>query len=123
MRKLLTVLALSSALIGTAHSAAAQVSFGVRIGPPPAPRAYVVPVQPGPGYAWVEGYWYPQGTRYVWKSGYWAKPPYRGAYWVSPYYAKGRYYGGHWDGGRARSNYTSSYRNGRYRYDDRGRRR
>jgi hypothetical protein len=125
MRKLLAVFALSSALIGTAHTAAAQVSFGVRIGPPPPPRAYVVPVQPGPGYAWVEGYWYPKGSRYVWRNGYWAKPPYRGAYWVNPYYAKGRYYSGRWENGRGRSNYRSSYRNGRDWNDrnDRGRRR
>jgi hypothetical protein len=121
MRKLLTAFMLSAALIGTAHSAAAQVSFDLRIGPPPPPRAYVVPARPGPGYAWVEGYWYPRGSRYTWRNGYWAKPPYQGAYWVNPYYAKGRYYGGYWDRGRGRSDYRNSRSNGSR--NDRGRRR
>jgi len=41
----------------------AQVSIGVRIGPPPPPRVvYVLPANPGPEYVWVDGYWYPMET-------------------------------------------------------------
>jgi hypothetical protein len=64
--------------------------------PPPAPVVYARPYCPGPGYVWVEGYWYPAGPRYVWHAGYWARPPYVGAYWVAPRYYGHRYYPGHW---------------------------
>ncbi len=100
MRKLIHGLAFSALLLGVAATGHAQVSFGIRIGPPPAPRAYHVAPQPGPDYEWVEGYWYPQGSHYRWHDGYWTRPPYRGAYWQQPYYSRGRYYGGYWDGGR-----------------------
>jgi hypothetical protein len=83
-----------------APPAHAQVSFGFRIGPPPAPRVYRVPRQPGPEYVWVEGYWFPQGSRYAWHDGYWTRPPFAGAYWVEPYYVGGRYFAGRWEDGR-----------------------
>ena len=86
MRKLLQTLAISALLLAPASAAHAQISFGIRIGEPPAPRAYRVPPQPGPDYVWVEGYWYPQGSRYTWHDGYWTRPPYEGAYWVAPYH-------------------------------------
>jgi hypothetical protein len=77
------------------------VSFDVRIGQPPPPeRAYRVPPRPGPDYVWVEGYWYPQGSRYLWHNGYWTRPPYGDAYWVAPYYNSGQYFAGHWEGRR-----------------------
>ena len=100
MRKLLQTLAISALLLASASAANAQVSIGIRIGAPPAPRAYRVPRQPGPDYTWVEGYWYPQGSRYVWHDGYWTHPPYEGAYWVDPYYVGGRYFAGRWEGSR-----------------------
>lgn len=100
MTKYLKIFAISALLLAPASLANAQVSFGVRIGEPPAPRAYAVPASPGPGYDWVEGYWYPVHGKYVWRNGYWARPPYRGAYWASPYYSSGRYYGGRWEGRR-----------------------
>lgn len=79
----------------------AQVSLGIRIGPPPAPRVVRVhPVSPGPGYAWVDGYWYPVNGRYTWHDGYWSRPPYGGANWVAPRYEGGRYLDGHWGGSR-----------------------
>jgi hypothetical protein len=59
-----------------------------------------VPPQPGPDYFWVQGYWYPQGSRYVWHDGYWTRPPYEGAYWVEPYHVGGRYFAGRWEGSR-----------------------
>jgi hypothetical protein len=49
---------------------------------------------------WVEGYWYPQGSRYHWHEGYWTRPPYEGAYWVEPYYVGGRYFPGRWESRR-----------------------
>src|SRR3977135_2630379 len=76
MRKLLRTLTISALLLAPAAVAHAQVSFGIHIGPPPAPRAYHVPRQPGPDYFWVEGYWYPQGGHYRWHDGYWTRPPY-----------------------------------------------
>lgn len=100
MRTLLQTLALSALLLAPA-TAHAQVTFDVRIGqPPPPPRVYRVPPQPGPDYVWVEGYWYPQGSHYRWHNGYWTRPPYEGAYWVQPYHVGGEYYAGHWEGRR-----------------------
>lgn len=100
MRRLLQTLAISAVLLASASPAHAQISFGIRIGQPPAPRAYRVPPQPGPDYFWVQGYWYPQGSRYVWHDGYWTRPPYEGAYWVEPYHVGGRYFAGRWEGSR-----------------------
>jgi hypothetical protein len=56
--------------------AAPAVRFGVDIGVR-APVAVVRPVCPGPGYAWMDGYYAPNG---VWMAGYWAPPVVR----VSP---------------------------------------
>jgi hypothetical protein len=101
MKQLLQTVAVTTLLLGAALPAHAQVSFDFHIGtPPPPPRAYAVPVQPGPDYAWVEGYWYPVNGRYVWHNGYWTREPYAGAYWVAPYWEGGTYYAGHWEGRR-----------------------
>jgi WXXGXW repeat (2 copies) len=99
MRKFFETVAVSALLLGSASVAAAQVSVGIHIGPPPAPRAYRVPPQPGPGYVWVEGYQYPQGGHYKWHDGYWTRPPYEGAYWMAPYHYGGQFYSGRWEGG------------------------
>ena len=65
MKKLL------AAILLTAGLGMGQVSLGIRIGPPPAPRVVRVrPVAPGPGYFWVDGYWYPAGNRYRWHEGF-----------------------------------------------------
>jgi hypothetical protein len=101
MKRFLQRLAISALLIVPASAAHAQINLGIRIGPPPAPRAYRVPPQPGPDYTWVEGYQYPQGSHYVWHNGYWTRPPYEGAYWVAPYHVDGRYFAGRWEGSRA----------------------
>jgi len=83
----------------------AGVHVGVAVGfggwgyyaPPPPPVVYYAPPpSPGPGYAWVGGYWYPAGPRYAWHAGYWARRPYPGAYWVGPRYHGHRYYSGYW---------------------------
>jgi len=77
--------------------ASAQVSFGIRIGPPPPMRVERVrPSMPGPGYQWVSGYWYPVNNRYVWHQGYWTRPPYQGATWIGPRYEGNQFYEGRW---------------------------
>ena len=94
MKKLLALLLLagSSIVFG-------QFSVGIRIGTPPAPRVLRVrPNSPGPGYMWVDGYWYPVNNRYVWHNGYYTRPPYQGAVWVSPRYESQQFYAGYWSG-------------------------
>ena len=115
MKKLVHTIALSALLVGTASVAQAQVNFGIRIGQPPAPRAYRVPPQPGPDYIWIEGYQYPQGSHYVWHNGYWTRPPYAGAYWVEPYYDGGQYFGGRWEGRRGNVAHNHRWDRGRQR--------
>src|SRR5438477_7776414 len=89
MKKALLGLAL---MLGTLS---AQVSLGIRIGPPPAPRVVrVQPRRPGADYIWVDGYWYPSGNRYRWHDGYWTRLPYAGARWVGPHYEGGMFYEG-----------------------------
>jgi hypothetical protein len=84
-------------------SVLAQVSIGVRIGPPPPPRVVRVrPPIPGPEYVWVDGYWYAAGNRYKWHDGYWTRPPYGGALWVAPHHDGERFYEGYWEGDRGR---------------------
>src|SRR5882724_5786903 len=95
MKKLL------AALILTAGIGVAQFSVGVHIGEPPRPRVIRVrPNAPGPGYTWIDGYWYPQGNRYAWHQGYWTRPPYEGSAWIGPRYEGGMFYEGYWRGSR-----------------------
>lgn len=102
--KALRRMALLAAVLLTGVSVAnAQVSFGIRIGPPPPPRVvHVHPVRPGPGYIWVDGYWYPVGNRYRWHDGYWTRAPYEGASWIGPHYEGGQFFEGYWGGDRGR---------------------
>jgi hypothetical protein len=102
MRKFLGSLVLGAMLLAGTPAFSAQVGVGITIGAPPPPRVIVRPVAPGPGYAWVDGYWYPVGGHYRWHAGYWTLPPYGGAYWVGPRWEGGRYYGGYWNGPRGR---------------------
>jgi hypothetical protein len=120
MRNLVKTVVLATVLLAPAVTVNAQVTFGVRIGQPPAPRAYRVPPRPGPDYVWVEGYQYPERGRYKWHDGYWTRPPYQGAYWVDGYYDRGQYYAGRWEGGRGAVNHDHRWDNGRGR--DEGRR-
>lgn len=79
----------------------AQVSVGVRIGPPPqGHERRAQPPSPGPGYSWVAGYMYPVDGRYRWHDGYWTRPAYTGARWVAPHHDGERYFDGYWDGDR-----------------------
>src|SRR6185369_16172279 len=103
-RLLLTSMLLLS---GTAF---AQVSVGIRIGPPPPPRVVRVrPVAPGPGYAWVDGYWYPVNNRYVWHQGYWTRAPYVGARWIGPRHENGEWFEGYWEGEHGRVRHSHDW--------------
>jgi hypothetical protein len=71
------------ALLATALSvpALAGVSLYIQTSPPPL-RIETRGAAPGPGYAWVDGYWAPNGQHYRWVAGRWDHPPYEGAYWT-----------------------------------------
>lgn len=96
---------LATMLLAAGMTFGAQVSFGISIGTPPPVRVlrYRPPV-PGPGFVWVNGYWYPVGHRYLWHQGYWTRPPYAGALWVAPRYDShaGRFFNGYWNGDHGR---------------------
>ena len=100
-------------LAGSSLFARAHVSIGIGFGGfgyyPPAPvyayapppvyaplLRYVAPPCPGPGYGWVDGYYYPVGPRWAYRAGYWARRPYPRAYWVRPRYYRSRWYAGYW---------------------------
>jgi hypothetical protein len=103
MRTFVRWMLLAAMLMGTVSVANAQISLGIRIGPPPAPRVLAVrPVTPGPDYFWVDGYWYPVGGHYRWHGGYWTRPPYEGAHWVVPHHDGQQYFAGYWDGPHGR---------------------
>jgi hypothetical protein len=113
MRNLLvTFLLAGSLLLGGASVARAQVSFGIRIGPPPAVRVEHRPPRPGPGFVWVRGYWYPDPDgdgHYTWHQGYWTRPPYQGSYWVPPRRDNGMFYDGYWNGPRGRVDHDHAW--------------
>ena len=88
---LIAAFAVSSSLFGA-------IGVGIEIGAPPAVRVERRPVMPGPGYVWVDGYWYANGPRWAWHRGYWSRPPYEGAAWVAPRYEGGRFFEGYWNG-------------------------
>ena len=77
---------LAAALIaGGTMFAQPRIAIGIGVGgyapgyyAPPA-YAYAPPC-PGPGYAWVGGYWVPRGGRNVWINGYWRAPYVTGYY-------------------------------------------
>lgn len=98
-----TTMLLGVLFLGLGSIVDAQVTIGIRIGPPPAPRVVrVMPPPPGPEFVWVEGYWYPVGNHYRWHNGYWTRAPYPGARWVGPRYEGQQYYSGYWEGERGR---------------------
>lgn len=70
--------------------------YPVYAAPPPPPVVAYAPPVARPGYAWVNGYYYPSGPRWVWRGGYWAHPPYAHAVWVAPRYYRGGWYRGYW---------------------------
>jgi hypothetical protein len=72
MKKKLLVLLL---LAGSTLFAGTRVYVG--FGAPP-PVAVYAPPCPGPGYTWVDGYWYWSGPHRYWHNGWWRPPYYRG---------------------------------------------
>jgi len=120
MRNLMRSTLLASMLLLSVCGASAQVSVGVRIGPPP-PRHVIheIPPQPGPGYIWVDGYWYAAGHHYRWHEGYWTLPPYEGARWVGPRHDGERFYHGYWEGPRGRVEHRHEWDRDRERDHDR----
>ena len=103
MKTALKTTLLAMALLAGGSLFGAQLSIGIRIGPPPPPRVVrVLPPRPGPEFIWVEGYWYPVGNHYKWHEGYWTQPPYGGAHWVAPHHDGERFFEGYWEGDRGR---------------------
>ena len=93
-----------------AGMACAQLSVGIRIGAPPPPRVVrIQPRNPGEGYFFVKGYWYPVNNRYRWHEGYWTRPAYVGAQWVEPQYDGHEYHEGYWNGERGRVNHDHGW--------------
>ena len=99
---------MTSTLLGLALLATLATACGplpppgavfVEIGPPPA-RYEVAPVQPGPEFIWVAGYWGWVGTEYQWMPGRWVERPQPRAHWVPGRWVRahgrGRGYGGGW---------------------------
>jgi hypothetical protein len=121
MRRFTFTAILLAAFLASASMASAQVSIGIRIGPPPAPRVVrVAPRRPGPDYIFVQGYWYPVGNHYKWHNGYWTRAPYPGARWVAPRYEGRQYFNGYWEGDRGRLEHdhrSDRNRNRDYRND------
>ncbi|HTM47974.1 MAG TPA: hypothetical protein VL285_04820 [Bryobacteraceae bacterium] len=104
---MLKKLLLGTVLAGSSMFAATHFSIGIGVGgygyvPPPVvyappvvayapPVVYARPPIPGPGYYWVDGYWYNVGPRRLWRAGYWRAPV--RSYRVAPRYGYGSGYG------------------------------
>ena len=111
---------LIASLLLTAGLMFGGIDVGIRIGVPPPARVVVRPVAPGPGYFWVDGYWFPDHGHYRWHDGYWTRPPYEGAHWVGPRHENGLYFNGYWEGSRGRVEHNHKWDRGRdrdYRHD------
>lgn len=99
MKRFIKATLLAVMLLTSISAFAGQLSIGIRIGAPPAPRVLrVMPRSLGPGYVWVDGYWYPAGNKYKWHDGYWTRPPYENSHWVGPHHDGTMYFQGYWDG-------------------------
>ena len=110
--KLLVVMLLA----GSSLFAETHFSIGIGVGgygyAAPPVVAYAPPC-PGPGYSWVDGYWYGPAPRRIWRSGYWAAPRYSSRYRVERRYEGYGAYGNGYNGNRYRNSYNGN------RYDDR----
>ncbi len=86
------------AVVSMAGCSAGAVYYAPMAPPPPRVEAYGV--APGPGYAWVNGYWGWRGGAYAWVPGRWDRPPRPRAVWAPGYWERhgGRYRfrEGHW---------------------------
>ena len=121
MNRFTKAVLVAAMLLGGVSVLAAQVSLGIRIGPPPEARVVRVhPRSPGPGFMWIEGYWYPVGRHYKWHEGYWTRPPYEGARWVGPHHDGQQFYAGYWEGERGRVEHDHRWDHDHDRDRDRG---
>ena len=110
MKTFIMISLLALTLLAVQPAQAAQISFGIQIGPPPPPPVYIAPPpSPGPEYAWIDGYYYPVKGHYRWHAGYWTRAPYAGAQWYAPRYDGGHYYNGYWGGSRGRIEHNHSW--------------
>jgi len=115
--KLICGLAVATALSWSGGiPAVGQVGIYIGSAPPPLRYERRGP-EPGPGYAWVDGYWAPNGRHYRWVAGRWDRPAYEGAYWNHPHYDHQQQgwqlHEGHWD----HEDHSKEYRT---RNDDHG---
>jgi hypothetical protein len=121
MRRLMMMTLFAATILTAGSVFGAQVSIGIRIGPPPPPRVVrVLPARPSPDYVWIQGYWYPVGNHWKWHQGYWTRAPYQGARWLAPRYEGGQFLGGYWEGDRGRMEHDHRWDHARER-DYRGR--
>ena len=125
MNKLARAIFVAAMLLVGVSALAAQVSIGIRIGPPPPARVVrVLPPRPAPEFVWIAGYWYPVGSRYRWHEGYWTRPPYEGARWVPARHDGERFFDGYWEGEHGRVDHDHRWDHDRdrdYRDHDNGR--
>ena len=81
--------------------------------PPPDPIPEYQPAAPGPGYAWVNGYWDWTGSEWTWDTGYWA-PQDQAYLFIGPrfLFVDGRpvYYRPYWQGPGGYRAYGYGYR-------------
>jgi hypothetical protein len=89
MKKILTLLFLTSLTTGCAsHPHGVRSGVVVRIAPP-ALKVVVRPAKPHPHSVWIAGYWDYRGGRYVWTHGRWVNPK-KGHVWVDSHWKKTR---------------------------------
>jgi len=126
MRSFMRTTLIAAMLLASGSVFGAQISIGIRIGPPPPPLVVrVLPPRPDPEFVWVDGYWYPvrkhHKHKYKWHEGYWTRLPYAGAGWVPAYYDGEQFFPGYWDGDRGRLEHDHGWDRDRDRDHDRGR--
>jgi hypothetical protein len=70
----------------------AEISLNIVVdAPPPPPRQeIIVGVSPGPGYAWIGGYWDGSPGHYTWVGGRWDRSPSGHGQWSAPHWDKDR---------------------------------
>jgi hypothetical protein len=72
---------LAMVLLAGSALAGPRISIGIGFGAP-APLAMVRPACPGPGYAWVDGYY---GRNRAWVPGFWRRPAVVAPRFVAPH--------------------------------------
>jgi len=119
MKSLMRTAFITAMLLSAGSVFGAQVSIGIRIGPPPAPRVVrVTPTRPGSDFTWVAAYWYPVGNHYKWHDGYWTRPPYASARWIAPRHDGQMFYNGYWEGDKGRIDHDHKWDRDKKRRDN-----